>query len=178
MENYQFGAASYDEEIIYGAQRPGYGSLQVTPGQVEKWIEFMRGKGIKRVCCLLNEKELNYYPHGLLDQYREAFGKENVLSAPIDDYHLVDEKVFHKKIMPFLLESVNNKPAVVHCAGGNGRTGHVLAGWLVYGRGFGAQQALNTVKELGRNPYEAIDEGNADINQLIRFLTPPSVEAK
>lgn len=179
MENYKFGPAAYDEKMVFGAQRPGYDSKQVTPGQVAGWIDFLQGKGIQRVCCLLNDTELAYYPHSLLDQYKEVFDEKNVCFAGIEDFQLVDKQVFHQKILPFLVESVeSDQPVVVHCSGGSGRTGHVLAGWLVYGCGFGAQQALNTVRELGRNPYEAIDAGNASIGQLLGFLTPPQLSEK
>jgi hypothetical protein len=44
----------------------------------------------------------------------------------------------------------------VHCSGGVGRTGHILAAWLVAGRGFTHQEAIATVQKTGRNPYEAI----------------------
>jgi protein-tyrosine phosphatase len=45
---------------------------------------------------------------------------------------------------------------VVHCSGGIGRTGHVLAAWLVAGRGFSRHSAITAVKRRGRNPYEAV----------------------
>ncbi|MGV0024655.1 hypothetical protein [Phormidesmis priestleyi] len=44
---------------------------------------------------------------------------------------------------------------MVHCAGGIGRTGQVLAAWLVYGRGLTTRSSIATVKKMGRNPYEA-----------------------
>jgi protein-tyrosine phosphatase len=45
---------------------------------------------------------------------------------------------------------------VVHCSGGVGRTGHILAAWLVAKRGFSRKNAIATVKRTGRNPYEAV----------------------
>jgi hypothetical protein len=60
---------------------------------------------------------------------------------------------------------------LVHCSGGLGRTGHVLAAWLVYGRGLGADEAIDAVVTTGRRPGEAIDAGNArtdDLRDLLR----------
>jgi protein-tyrosine phosphatase len=37
----------------------------------------------------------------------------------------------------------------------NGRTGHILAVWLVSVRGLSNQAAIAAVKRTGRNPYEA-----------------------
>ncbi|WP_236738912.1 protein-tyrosine phosphatase family protein [Chroogloeocystis siderophila] len=47
-----------------------------------------------------------------------------------------------QKILPFVrTANKQDEKVVVHCAGGVGRTGHVLAAWLVSGRGFSNKDA-------------------------------------
>ena len=58
---------------------------------------------------------------------------------------------------------------IVHCSGGSGRTGHVLAAWLVGGRGYGIPEALGAVWEMGRNPWEAVEHKHA-IQEDLRLL--------
>jgi protein-tyrosine phosphatase len=148
---YKFAAASENELIVFGASRPGYRDAELA-----KWIEFMQGHHIKQVCCLLAESQLVRYSD-LLETYHKVFGFHRVCWAPIVDFELVDRDILLDRILPFLV-SANNKGerVVVHCSGGIGRTGQVLAAWLVSGRGFSNKQAIAAVKQTGRNPYEAV----------------------
>ena len=76
--------------------------------------------------------------------------------APIEDFHLSDLETLTTKILPFLAEADKQaEKVVVHCSGGIGRTGHVLAAWLVSGRGLSNIAAIAAVMRTGRNPYEA-----------------------
>jgi protein-tyrosine phosphatase len=147
---YMFAAASDRELIVFGAARPGYRDRAVA-----EWIEFMRGHHIHGVCCLLTQNQLARYSD-LLGTYREKFGAERVCWAPILDFQLAQPETLTTQILPFLA-SANDKgtQVVVHCSGGIGRTGQVLAAWLVCGRGFSNQDAIASVKQTGRNPYEA-----------------------
>ena len=96
---------------------------------------------------------------------------ENVLSAPIEDYHLCNRKTLLEVILPFLAATEPmGKRIVVHCSGGKGRTGHVLAAWLVYGRGVSPDEALATVIKMCRNPWEAVQCGNATEKELFDLL--------
>ncbi|MBW4508292.1 MAG: dual specificity protein phosphatase family protein [Scytonematopsis contorta HA4267-MV1] len=149
---YKFAAASESESIVFGAAKPGYSNENIN-----QWIEFMRGQDIKRVCCLLSQTQLApYSDFDLLEAYRNSFGLNQVCWAPIEDFQLADSETLTQQILPFLADAnQKSEKVVVHCYGGSGRTGHVLAAWLVYARGLSNQAALEAVKQTGRNPYEA-----------------------
>jgi len=146
---YKFAAAQKDEPIVFGASRPGYSAQEL-----ETWLSFMKEQGIKKVCCLLDDKQLARYSN-LLEIYQQVFGTDNVCWVPIEDFHLAKLENLTQKILAFLKEAEQQgNKVVVHCGGGIGRTGHVLAAWLVSNRNLSNQEAIAAVKKTGRNPYE------------------------
>jgi protein-tyrosine phosphatase len=149
---YKFSPASIQETIVYGAARPDYGTQQVND-----WIHFMQHHHIKRVCCLLSNSQIRLYRSSLLAHYQQAFSHQNLCWAPIEDFCLVERDMLFQKILPFISQAnQQQQKVVVHCAGGIGRTGQVLAAWLVAQRDFSAQAAIKAVKQSGRNPHEAV----------------------
>ena len=180
---YKFAAASKQEPLVFGAARPGY-----TDKQVIEWIEFMQSQGIQRVCCLLAKAQLSRYSD-LLSTYRQAFGSDRVCWSPINDFNLVIFEALMQQILPFLvIADQQNEKVVAHCSGGIGRTGHVLAAWLVAGRGLSSKLAIAAVRQTGRNPHEAVIaapfkgqnpwKAAAELNDLLneckRFRNKPS----
>jgi protein-tyrosine phosphatase len=167
LNNLRFVPASQSERIVFGARKPGH-----SINEVNEWIAVMKEQGIKRIICLLTEDQLNRYDGiDLLALYSEEFGKGNVCWAAIEDYNLCDEGKLIKTIIPFLMESdIMEKPVIVHCSGGSGRTGHILAAWLVFGRAFSISEALSSVKKIYRNPCEALECGNAKEEELYGLL--------
>jgi protein-tyrosine phosphatase len=150
MKMYKFAAAGENETIVFGAARPGY-----SHNEVQAWIQFMKGQGIRRVCCLLPDSQLARYSN-LIGTYQQEFGSQQVCWTPIEDFCLCDLEILTGKLLPFLAEADKQaEKVVVHCSGGIGRTGHVLAAWLVSCRGFSHQAAIASMLKTGRNPYEA-----------------------
>ena len=172
IPKFRFAPASDTENYVYGSERPGYGSKVVSKKQVEEWLSFMDDHKIERVCCSLDDEQLNYYQEvPLLEIYQSKYGAANVLHASIPDFQLCSLKFLVKKILPFLEDSRSQlKKTVVHCAGGKGRTGHVLAAWLVSSGAKTPEDALAAVTLLHREPLEAVERGNATFEDLKELL--------
>jgi protein-tyrosine phosphatase len=149
---YKFAPANRYESIVFGAARPKYSEISI-----KQWIEFMQAEKIEKICCLLETKSLIRYQVDLLAIYRQKFGQEAVFWQPLADFQIPTSSNLIDRIIPFLISAAQNQQkVVVHCAGGVGRTGIVLAAWLVSRRGFTNQQAISAVKQNQRYPQEAI----------------------
>jgi len=169
---FKFASAAPSEPTIFGAQRPGYDYHSVGQDMIVEWTDFMQTHGIRRVCCLLPKEQLAFYSTDLLASYRKSFGSQNLCHVEVQDLHLIDLADLENTILPFLRESDSSRePVVVHCSGGSGRTGHVLAAWLVRDRLIPLAQAIALLRETQRDPYEAVITGNATEEQLITLIT-------
>jgi protein-tyrosine phosphatase len=138
---------------------------------IVEWVNFMRAQAVTRVCCLLDAGQLASFPVDLEAEYKKLFGATRVLMEPVPDHHLCSRHTLTGHILPFLRTAdTSGERAVVHCWGGNGRTGHVLAAWLVATRSLSPMQAIEAVEAMGRLPREAVLAGNATLDELIELL--------
>jgi protein-tyrosine phosphatase len=175
---FKFASAAPSEPTVFGAQRPGYDYHSVGQEMIDEWTDFMLANGIRRVCCLLPQEQLAFYGTDLLVSYRKSFGNHHVCHAEVQDLHLIDLADLEQTILPFLRQSDRiTLPVVVHCSGGSGRTGHVLAAWLVRERLLPLAEAIAHLRNTERNPYEAVLTGNATEQQLVNLITGQSGKA-
>ena len=170
MNAHRFAPAAPDEAFVYGACTPGWHSAAGRDAAIADWVEFMRAAGVERVCCLLSGRQLDDCG-AILDRYAGAFDESNVKHAPVADHHPVPERLLSEEILPFLAESHNaQQRVVVHCLAGIGRTGQVLAAWLVYDRDYGPERAIETVRQQGREPMDAVHTGNATGDDILALM--------
>jgi protein-tyrosine phosphatase len=166
MNGFRFGPAYQNEPIVFAARGPARSSPRI-----KEWIAFMKEQGIRRVCCLLHENQLQSFKEDLLAAYNREFGQGNICWAPIEDYHLCDVSLLKERVLPFLKESDGKgEPVVVHCEGGRGRTGQIVTAWLIFARGFSIEEAVSAARAGGRNPHEAADWGNAEREEVYALL--------
>lgn len=173
MAEYGFGPPAKDEKLIFGSQRPGYPGKFVQRQVADDWLAFMKSQGVRRVVCLLADDELKYYPTlsgGLLGLYAGTFGEDNVLWAPTADRKLPGAEAL-RHILHFLYDAaLKGEKTVVHCSAGLGRTGLVLAAWLVYHHNLTERKAIRTVEEQNRSPREAVLYGSSKETELMELL--------
>jgi protein-tyrosine phosphatase len=167
---YRFAPAAPDEDVVYGACCPGWHSAGTHEQALDGWISFMREAGIERVCCLLTGRQLDAH-NANIGRYEDAFGHDSVRHAPIPDHHLAPIDTLREDVLPFLEDAdAADKAVVVHCLAGIGRTGHVLAAWLVHARDYAPHAAIETVREMGREPLEPVDHGNMTRQNVLDLL--------
>lgn len=167
---HRFGPAGPGEEYVYGSCAPGWHTASDVETAVEEWLSFVQSEGIERVCCLLagSSREVRSSDLG---RYYAAFGASNVCHVPTAVDRLVDQSTIEERVFPFLQESVEqDSPVVVHCLSGLGRTGQVLAAWLVAAHDYSPEAAVEAVQETGRDPLVLVERGNATEEELFEIL--------
>ncbi len=150
MARYNFGPSSHRMPLVFGMEAPGVplkpGGSYNEPGSVPNdvvqcWIDHLKTNGISRTLCLLNSSELACYADpgykalceasGIKPALVDAFApgaKDGVLQALTEAY-AAEENI------------------AVHCSGGEGRTGLVLAACLVEKCGLSAEEAEREIME-------------------------------
>ena len=169
--SYNFAPASTFDDILFGSERPGYYHRGKIPSEeVQKWILFMKNQNIKEVICLLDETQLRQYKNPLLDQYKKNFKQAH--SIPIEDFTIPSARTLEKILDCIFAGEEKNHKILVHCSAGMGRTGIVLAAWLIAKYHFQAQQAVERVCQppydflAFRAPLEAGDEVLVRLSQV------------
>lgn len=66
----------------------------------------------------------------------------------VKDYDAPPVKELRELVTYIDTEIIKGRPVIVHCNGGSGRTGMVLAAYLMKNEGLTAQQAVRKVKEI------------------------------
>ncbi len=63
---HNFGPATARDDLVYGSFRPAFSEATEKANSVEDadvavWTAFMKENGVKRIICLLNDDEMNFY---------------------------------------------------------------------------------------------------------------------
>jgi atypical dual specificity phosphatase len=122
------------DNVLAGCSRPGVGH----DADIDRDLAALRGYGIGALLTL-TESAL---PWGALERY-EIRG----LHLPVDDFHAPTTTQM-LDALAFLDEArATGTPVAVHCLAGQGRTGTVLAAYLIRG-GLSPEQAIAEVRAI------------------------------
>ena len=161
-----FAAASPLDETVHGAEGPDF-------EDPEEWIEFMVEQEIRRVVCLLDDDDLGLFEYSLLDTLEAYF--DVVTHAPIEDFGLPGRETLETALEALIEAEKAKEKIVVHCIAGMGRTGIVLAAWLLVRHGLPLDEAIELTEDHAddvsatRRPFDA---GEQDVRALLESLTP------
>jgi len=113
----------------------------------EQDILKLYNEDIKAVLCLVEEEEL---PFRRIDEYKKILEKYGIIMKhyPIEDFKAPSLEGIIECIDWIESNLKNNKKVLVHCKAGQGRTGTIVACFLVKKYGLTAEEAIRYVRRI------------------------------
>lgn len=125
---------------LAGCSRPGAHGQSVASD-----LAILRGHGIQTMLTLT---ETPVVAHEI-----EAAGLD-VLHLPVDDFHAPTTQQMLQALAYIESSLAENMPVAVHCLAGQGRTGTILAAWLLRS-GLSADDAIAEIRALAPGAIES-----------------------
>lgn len=119
-------------------------------------ILFIKGQGVRRVVVLPESEELAYI-WGYPERYFElltSYGLKH-LHTPVRDFSAPTLGQL-RSIFKWIKE--DDSPVLIHCVGGLGRTGTVVAAWLILEKGYSLRDAVARVRSLRPGSIESYEQ--------------------
>lgn len=108
---------------------------------VEEYMMSLYSEGVETIVVFLESRE----EAGLLKQYKEA--GFNVIHFPIRDFNTPHDMGELSRVLHEIRKALAKHSVAMHCFGGNGRTGLVVASMFVQ-MGLGAKKAIEKVRSV------------------------------
>jgi len=113
-------------------------------------LEWLRGQGIRAILTLTENSLPNRWIDGLAFEVRHI---------PMRDHEAPDAASLEEAAI-FVLDKANEgKTTLVHCLAGEGRTGCVLAAYLIKAKGVAADEAIRALRRIKPGLIERDQEG-------------------
>jgi len=131
---------------LAGCSRPGAHGASIASD-----LTVLREQGIESVLTLTETPVL---AHEL-----EAAGLD-ALHLPVDDFHAPTTQQMLQALEYIDASLAENMPVAVHCLAGQGRTGTILAAWLLRS-GLSADDAISEIRALTPGAIESVPQVEA-----------------
>lgn len=118
---------SFVDDMVAGSARP----------MSKKEVDWIRRKGIKAILSLTETPIDSTWVEGL--DYK---------SISIVDHSIPSLEQLHDAVDYLISQTKMNRPVLVHCLAGKGRTGCVLASYLMLKDGYSAQESITQLRTM------------------------------
>jgi len=121
----------------------GLSSKPMTIDDISSWINI----GIRAVLILVEDHEMNHI--GGMDRYKSILSHLGLdyLHLPIRDFWIPPFENALLAVKWISNKVKENKPVVIHCNAGLGRSGLMAACYLIYSRNMRSSEAISVVRE-------------------------------